>query len=187
MSCENKKDGYRQLNVRQLGSLRPWEQRGKCYMERKRIQCLSNATQHVHIYLQPFTSYSEILVGNRNFFPTPLHLTPPYGVTPGTIAVNVTRLERGFNACKTPRCIYRSTFNRFPVIQAWSLKIRHFSTFFAHFGLPVYAPGTIAVNVTLLERGFNAIHLLQYIYRDCPRAVHREAKMCKKCAKITNF
>ena len=24
---------------------------------------------------------------------------------PGTIAVNVTRLERGFNACKTPRCI----------------------------------------------------------------------------------
>ena len=25
----NKKDGYRQLNVRQLGSLRPWEHRGK--------------------------------------------------------------------------------------------------------------------------------------------------------------
>ena len=24
---------------------------------------------------------------------------------PGTIAVNVTRLERGFNVCKTPRCI----------------------------------------------------------------------------------
>ena len=26
----NKKDGYRQLNVRQLGSLRPWYHRGKC-------------------------------------------------------------------------------------------------------------------------------------------------------------
>ena len=25
-----------------------------------------------------------------------------------------------------------------------------------HFGLPVYAPGTIAVNVTWMERGFNA-------------------------------
>jgi len=37
---------------------------------------------------------------------------------PGTIAVNVTRFERGFNACKTPRCIYPSVFNRFPVIQA---------------------------------------------------------------------
>jgi len=81
-----------------------------------------------------FTSYSEILVGNRNFFLSPL--MPPYGVAPGTIAINVTWLKRGFNVCKTPRCIYPSVFNRFPVIQAGSLKIRHFSTFFAHFGLP---------------------------------------------------
>jgi len=35
------------------------------------------------------------------------------GYAPGTIAVNVTRLEKGFNACKTPRCIYPSIFNRF--------------------------------------------------------------------------
>ena len=55
---ENKKDGYRQLNVCQLGSLRPWDHRGKCYMGRKRIQCLSNASQHVPIYLQPFMKYS---------------------------------------------------------------------------------------------------------------------------------
>ena len=53
------KDGYRQLNVRQLGSLRPWDHRGKCYMDRKRIQCLSNASQHVHIYLQPLPSNSS--------------------------------------------------------------------------------------------------------------------------------
>ena len=66
----------------------------------------------------PFTSYSEILVGNRNFFLPPCIQSPPYGLVPGTIAVNVTRLERKFNACKTPRCIYPSTFNRFPVIQA---------------------------------------------------------------------
>jgi len=66
-----KKDGYRQLNVRQLGSLRLWEHRSKCYMDRKRMQCLSNASQHVHTYLQPFTSCSEILVGNRNFFLPP--------------------------------------------------------------------------------------------------------------------
>jgi len=38
MMTVNKKDGYRQLNVRQLGSLRPWEHRGKCYINRKRIQ-----------------------------------------------------------------------------------------------------------------------------------------------------
>jgi len=56
----NKKDGYRQLNVRQLGSLRSWDQRGKCYMDRKRIQCLSNASKHVPNYLQPFLRYSGI-------------------------------------------------------------------------------------------------------------------------------
>ena len=54
----NKKDDYRQLNVRQLGSLRPWDHRSKCYMDRKRIQCLSNASQHVPIYLQQFLKYS---------------------------------------------------------------------------------------------------------------------------------
>jgi len=51
------KDGYRQLKVRQLGSLRPWDHRGICYMDRKRIQCLLNDSQHVHIYLQPFLRY----------------------------------------------------------------------------------------------------------------------------------
>jgi len=61
-------------------------------------------------------------------------------VAPETIAVNVTQLERGFNACKTSRCIYPCIFNRFPVIQAGSLKVHHFSTFFAHFGLPCVCP-----------------------------------------------
>jgi len=47
--------------------VRPWDTRSKCHMDEKRIQCLSKASQHVHIYLEPFTSYSEILVGNCNF------------------------------------------------------------------------------------------------------------------------
>ena len=81
LNYSNKKDGYRQLNVRQLGSL-----------------------------------------------------------VPGTIAVNVTWIEREFNACQTPRSMYPSIFNRFPVIQAVSLKVRHFSTFFAHFCLPCVRP-----------------------------------------------
>ena len=63
----DKKDGYRQLNVRQLGSLRPWDHRGKCYMDRKRIQCLSNASQHVPIHLQPFLRYSGISVASDWF------------------------------------------------------------------------------------------------------------------------
>ena len=136
---ENKKDGYRQLNVRQLGSLRPWDNRGKCYINRKRIQCLSKVSQHVPIYLQSFPSNSSRKIQGRHFSTFFAHFGLPV-YAPGTIAVNVTRLERGFNACKTPRCIYPSIFNRFPVIQAGSLKIRNFSTFFAHFGLPCVRP-----------------------------------------------
>ena len=56
--------------------VRPWNNRGKCHMDGKKMQCLSNASQNVPI------------------------------------------------------------FNRFPVIQPVSSKVRHFSTFcFAHFGL----------------------------------------------------
>ena len=44
--------------------VRPCDNRSKCYMDGKRIQCWSNASQHIPIYLQPFTSYRKILVGN---------------------------------------------------------------------------------------------------------------------------
>ena len=39
------------------------------------------------------------------------------------------------------RSMYPPIFNRLPGIQPVNVKIRHFSTFFAHFGLPGYAPG----------------------------------------------
>ena len=51
-------------------------------IENSMLDCLSNASQHVAIYFQPFTSCSEILVGNCNFFLPPLHLTPPLRVFP---------------------------------------------------------------------------------------------------------
>ena len=38
----------------------PWDNRGKCYMDGKRIQCWSNASQHVPISLQPFTSLRAV-------------------------------------------------------------------------------------------------------------------------------
>jgi len=59
--------------------VRLWDNRGKCYMNGKMIQCLSKASQHIPIYLQPFTSYSEILVGNCNFL-LPLAFNAPVGV-----------------------------------------------------------------------------------------------------------
>jgi len=45
-------------------------------------------------------------------------------------------MERGFNACQTPRSMYPSIFNRFPVIQPVSSKVFHFSTFWPPLGMP---------------------------------------------------
>jgi len=52
---------------------------------------------------------------------------------------------------------YASIFNRFPVVQPESSKVRHVSAFFLHIlASPGYAPRTIAVNFTWIEREFNA-------------------------------
>ena len=79
------------------------------------------------------------------------HILASPGYASGTIAVNVTWMERGINACQMHRSMYPSIFNHFPVIEPISLKVCHFTTFFAHFGLPEYPPGTIAVTVTILH------------------------------------
>jgi len=56
------------------------------------------------------------------------HILASPGYAPWPIAVNVTWIEREFSACQTPRSMY-FIFNRFPVIQAVRLEVRHFSTF----------------------------------------------------------
>jgi len=81
------------------------------------------------------------------------HILASPGFVPETIAVNVTWIEREFNACQTHdmhRSMYPSIFNRFSVIKLENSKVRHFSsffctfwppsTFFAHFGLPWVRP-----------------------------------------------
>jgi len=99
---------------------------------------------------------------------------------PGNIAVNVIWIEREFNACQTHRSMYTPIFNRFPVIQAWSLKIHHFSTFFAHFGLPCVSPSDNrgkchAVGKRIQCNTFTAIHL--------PRLSEGRTQGRPKCAK----
>ena len=93
-----------------------------------------------------------------------IHILTSHGYAPGTIAINVTWIEREFNACQTHRSMYPSIFNRFPVIQHVSSNVRHFSTFLHILASPGYATGTIAVNVTWLERGFNACKMPRCIY-----------------------
>ena len=107
-------------------------------------------------------------------FPTSLAFNAPVRSGPWDNRGNVTWMERGFNACQTPRSMYPSIFNRFPVIQAVSLKVRHFSTFFAS---PVYAPGTIAIHFTRLERGFNACKMPCCIYPSISQPFLRYSKL----------
>ena len=82
-----------------------WDNRVKCYMDGKSIQCWSNVKQHIPIYLQPFTSYSEILVGNYNFS-YPLYWTPLFGGIPTGIpgkSLVLRKLESwGYQAVKLP-------------------------------------------------------------------------------------
>ena len=68
--------------------------------------------------------------------------------SPGTIAfaVNVTWMERGFNACQTHcsmfPCIYRQPF---PSNSTRKFKSSPFWHIFAHMASPGYAPGTITI------------------------------------------
>jgi len=129
-------------------------------------------------------------VNNEGFFMGPTHgpyilqlcMGPSYfwgGLTPPDPPPLISH-----TACPTPRMMYPSVFNRFPVIQVVSLIVRHFSTFFAHFGLPGYAPGSIAVNVTRLERGFNACKTPHCIY---PSIFNRFWDIASYWSKMRHF
>jgi len=109
--------------------LRPWDNRGKCCMDRKRIHCLSNAS-----HLQPFSSNSTCVSWKVRHFSTFLHILASPGYALGTTAVNVTRLERGFNACKMPRCIYThlsSTISEIAIYR-WRVLIENCDIFIPH-------------------------------------------------------
>jgi len=91
--------------------VRPWDNRGKCYMDRKRIQCLSNASQHVYpsifnhfwdiaVYRWRVTDFQQYTREQMSVF-NHILLSPRYAS--GTIVVNVTWIERECNACQTPR------------------------------------------------------------------------------------
>jgi len=132
----------------------PWDNRGKCHMdEKKRIQCLSNASQHVPIYLQPFSSNST-----RKFKSSPFStFWPPLG----TIAVNATWIERGFNAGQTYSSIYPSIFNRLRAIAKYWSEIATFSyplAFNTPVGsVPIGIPGKSLV-LKLESCGYQAVN-----------------------------
>jgi len=52
------------------------------------------------------------------------HIFASPGDAPVAITQNVTWMKRQFSACQTPRSMYPSIFNSFPVIQTASAKSR---------------------------------------------------------------
>jgi len=83
--------------------VRPSDNRDKFYMHGKRIQCLSNTSQHVPIYLQPFLRYSKLLVENCDIFIPHRCLSAPKGVTPSEfredLDIHKTRMN-GLSCCE---------------------------------------------------------------------------------------
>ena len=108
----NKKDGYRQRNVRQF------------------LQSACTLFGYLRVTpvchcLHPFCGWRHLATSRES----KAHLASP-GYAPWTIAVNVTWMERGFNAGQThcSICTHLSSTS-FPLIQPVILKVRHFSTF----------------------------------------------------------
>jgi len=75
------------------------------------------------------------------------HILASPGYAPGTIAVNVTLMERGFNACQTHHSMYTSIFNRLRVIARYWSEIATFSYSLAFNALvgvvPIGIPGKV--------------------------------------------
>jgi len=123
-----KKDGYRQRNVRQF------LQSAKGTLFGSRESCR---------YVLAFRFAAAGIWARQESL---RHILACPGYAPGTIAVIVIWMD-GFNACQTNRSMYPSIFNRFPVIQPVSSKVRHFNTFLHILASPGYAPESISVNV----------------------------------------
>jgi len=109
------------------------------WMERK-FDAYIIVSQHVPIYLQQFSSYSNCKCNKSRFSRTAAHIFVSPGDAPAIITQCVARMERKFSACQTPRSMYLSIFNSFGVIrclsQCVSPKIAFLPHFCFHWGRP---------------------------------------------------
>jgi len=125
-------------------------------MNEKTIQCLPNPSQHVLIYLQQFLSYSNRKWKKSPFSRTAAHIFVSPGDAPVIITQYVAWMERQFNACQTPRSMYPSIFNSFPVTQTASAKNRRFHVSQATFLFSLETPLRLSRCVVWMKRQFNA-------------------------------
>jgi len=115
----------------------PYGNHAKRCMNEKTIQCLSNPSQHVPIYLQQFPSYSNRKCKKSQFSRTAAHIFVSPGDAPATITQYVPWMERQFNACQIPRIMYLYIFNSFRVIRCLSQCVSPKIAIFTTFGFPL--------------------------------------------------
>jgi len=106
---------------------RPCDYHTICCMDGKTIQCLSNPSQHVPVYLEYFPSYTMLKSMRKSKNPYFYHILVSPGDAPGAITLNVIWMEREFDAYKLSRCVCPSNYNRYwDTARYWS-KIVNFS------------------------------------------------------------
>jgi len=87
------------------------------------------------------------LQNNRHFYvPQPSFFVCP-GDAPVAITQNVAWMKRQFSACQTPRSMYPSIFNSFPVIRTASAKNRRFHVPQPTFLFPLETPLRLSRNM----------------------------------------
>jgi len=116
-------------------------------MNEKIIQCLPNPSQHIPIYLQQFPSYSNRKCKKSPFSRTAAHIFVSPGDAHSIITQYFAWIERQFNACQTPRSMYPSIFNSFPVIRTASATNRSFHVPQPTFLFPLETPLRLSPNM----------------------------------------
>jgi len=139
--------------------VRPCDNRGKCHMDEKRIQCLSNASQHVgYPYIfNRFPVIQPVSPKVRHFSTFVLNILASPGFAAGTIAVIVTWMERRFNAGQTHSSIDPSNFNRLRAIARYWSEIATFPNHLHCCGCSHWNSGKSLVLRKLESWGYQAV------------------------------
>ena len=105
-------------------------------MNEKTIQCLSNPSQHIPIYLEQFPSYSSRKCKKSQFSRTAAHIFVSPGDAPAIFTQCVAWMERQFNACQTSCSMYPSTSTVSKLFEPQVQKIAIFTYGSPHFCFP---------------------------------------------------
>jgi len=102
------------------------------------------------IYPSVLNSFPVIRTASAKKLPfsrTAAHIFVSPADAPASITQYVAWMERQFNACQTPRSMFPSSFNSFPVIRAASAKNRSFHILQPTFLFPLETPLRLSRNV----------------------------------------